>query len=217
MSKIAEALAKAKEQTGHTTAPFLRGEAPANSGTISDTKLAILRKAKRARIFWMVLAPCSLALTLFVLWSRWDEIFPAAPAPAPEPAAPGLSAPVKTTPTQAAAPEQAEVVAHTGRVVVDAPVAVVLPPAPDPTASAAGPTDAPAPPPPAIPPRPEIAVAVGNLVFTAVMPGEKPRLMYRGRVVGVGERVEGEIIFAGIVNGSLVFNDSRGAVYTRRY
>jgi hypothetical protein len=66
-------------------------------------------------------------------------------------------------------------------------------------------------------PRLELQTMVNGFVFSAVMPGERPRLMFHGRIVGVGERVSGEIVFAGIHEGRLVFNDAQGAIYLRRY
>jgi hypothetical protein len=88
-------------------------------------------------------------------------------------------------------------------------VAVVLPPVSENTAGV-----------PAahvVPPRADLQAQINGWSFAAVMPGERPRLMFQGRVVGVGQRVEGDIVFAGIQGEWLVFNDNRGAIYQRRY
>ncbi len=101
-------------------------------------------------------------------------------------------------------------------------------PAPSPPPrTAARPTPSPAPvatpatadAPPAAPaaPRVEIQNAVNALVITAVLPGERPRLMYRGRIVAIGEPVAENLVFAGVRDGLLLFTDARGASYSRRY
>ncbi|MBC8012367.1 MAG: hypothetical protein H7067_19980, partial [Burkholderiales bacterium] len=68
-----------------------------------------------------------------------------------------------------------------------------------------------------VPPNAELYRTVNTLVISAVLPGDQPRLMHKGRIVQVGDTLEGELIFAGIQDGQLVFNDRRGAIYVRRY
>lgn len=200
MSKIAEALAKAKERTGHTTAPFMSG-APVAPALMSEKKAAALRKARRVQRFWLVLSSVALVLTVVIIWTRLDE---AKQGGVPEPAAGAATAASgERAPTaNPAGPSRVELV-------TEAPVAVVLPAEGGETAGANGSAGA--------APKVELQAEVNALVFTAVMPGERPRVMYKGRIVGVGERVEGELVFAGIHDGRLVFNDARGAIYTRRY
>ena len=70
---------------------------------------------------------------------------------------------------------------------------------------------------PAVEPRADTYRTVNELVITAVLPGEKPRLMYQGRIVNAGEPVGEELVFAGVQDGQVVFNDRRGAIYVRRY
>lgn len=186
MSKISEALAKAKERTGKTLAPFSPGDRPH-----SPAREAALRQARRARRFWAVLLPLAVALTATLLWQRLgtqdDEPAPAASsdpqAPAAGPASPAGHAPVAPSPGAGTRPAPA-------------------------TTVPAGPAPA---------PRAELHRQVAALVITAVQPGEPPRLLYQGRVVPVGETVEGELVFAGLQDGQIVFRDRRGAAYLRRY
>jgi len=196
MSKIAEALAKAKERTGQTTAPFMFG-APVQSEEAVAKKNAALRRARRLQRFWLVLCSVALGLTGFVLWVQFAEEIAKAPgesaAPPVEVSVSGFQAPAKPS-----------------RIVLvnEAPVAVVLP---DEAGNAAGASAVIAP-----AARLELQALVDAWIFTAVMPGERPRLVYKGSIVNVGQRVEGELVFAGIHDGSLVFNDARGVIYLRR-
>lgn len=198
MSKIAEALAKAKERTGTTTAPFLVGP-PGGGGLlppVPSNKEALLRKARRTQRFWLILTSVVAVITTFLIWQRLTPdkarataVVPSAPpvsAPAPEPAAP----------------------AH-------APLALP-PPKTDPAATTTAPAAAPAPA-RVVPPNAELYRTVNALVISAVLPGDQPRLMHKGRIVQIGDNVEGELVFAGIQDGQLVFNDRRGAIYIRRY
>lgn len=197
MSKIAEALAKAKERTGHTAAPFMTGSTALPAEVLAK-KQAALRRARRLQRFWLVLSSVALVLTGFILWTEFsDEDFAGgrgAPAAGVQ-----VSEPAQHSPVQSSRIE----------LVTEAPVPVVLPTetseVPE-SGEGAGPA-----------PRLELQTMVNGFVFTAVMPGERPRLMFNGRIVGVGERVAGELVFAGIHDGRLVFNDAQGAIYLRRY
>jgi hypothetical protein len=195
MSKIAEALAKAKERTGHTTAPFMSG-APVTPVAVSEKKAAALRKARRLQRFWLVLSSVALVLTAFILWERFGDIEPPEAVKNTTTPSGEVSSPVSERPSRL-------------ELVTEAPVPVVLPTE---NAGEAGSVAGTAP-----EARGELQAVVNAWVFTAVMPGERPRLMYKGRIVGVGERVEGELVFAGIHDGRLVFNDAQGAIYQRRY
>ena len=194
MSKIAEALVKAKERTGTTIAPFF---AAGSTGApppppVDQAKEKALRKARNTQRFWVALLSVAAVLTLLVIWNRLNSEAPhgapvaAAPSPAPSPAAkPEPAAHAQPAPATPPKPETTPLVLS-------------------PSASSAA-------------PRLEIYNVVNALVITAVLPGERPRLMYKGRIVAVGEPVEGELVFAGVQDERLVFNDRRGAIYTRRY
>ncbi len=199
MSKIAEALAKAKERTGHTTAPFLLGT-PAVSVDVLAKKEAALRRARRMQRFWVALSSLALALTAFIIWTRLQDMKAARMS---DTATEGAEAVASEAAPVSGAPSRVELVS-------EAPLPVVLPTASEEAGLARG-EETPA------APRLEVQAEVNALVFTAVLPGERPRLMYKGRIVGVGERVEGELIFAGVHEGRLVFNDAAGAIYLRRY
>lgn len=214
MSEIAEALAKAKQRTGHTSAEFLMG-ASAEARALAEKKAALLRRARMRQRFWLVLSSVALVLTALLIGYRIFEIREAdaaaaasapAAAPAAVPAPAQVASPAGQARTQDVSP--APVLNQVERI-DQAPVAVVLPPA-----AAAEPGVEPV---RVVPPRADLQAQINGWSFAAVMPGERPRLMYQGRVVGVGHRVEGEIVFAGIQGEWLVFNDSRGAIYQRRY
>jgi len=66
-------------------------------------------------------------------------------------------------------------------------------------------------------PRPETQKAINSLIITAVLPGEIPRLMHKGRIIPVGQPITDDLVFTGIRDGLLVFTDARGATYVRRY
>lgn len=203
MSKIAEALAKAKERTGHTTAPFMSG-APVASPESLAKKEAALRRARRIQRFWMALSTVALVLTVIIIWTRLDDVKPGLVTPPSS----GSGAQAAADTSRGGATPVALPAVPSSRVesVGDVPVAVVLPSDKD----DAGAADK-------VAPRVELQAEVNALVFSAVMPGERPRLMYKGRIVGAGDRVEGELVFAGVHDGRLVFNDARGAIYLRRY
>ncbi len=65
--------------------------------------------------------------------------------------------------------------------------------------------------------RPEVQDAINALVISAVMPGQQPRIMLQGRVVAVGQPIDENVVFSGIKADRLLFTDTEGAVYTRRY
>ena len=197
MSKIAEALAKAKERTGTTTAPFLTGAHPPGGGVPLDpAKADKLSRARMRQRFWIILLSIATVLTALLIWKQLKEVraepdSSVAPPPPANPPSTGGDAPSRPTPPL---PDPAT-------------PAPPLPPA-EPAAPAVNPAAA---------PRAELHTLVNNLAITAVLPGEKPRLMYKGRIVNVGETVENDLVFAGIREGRLVFIDSRGAPYSRRY
>lgn len=188
MSKIAEALAKAKERTGGTAAPFMGG-APILTAEAAAQKKASLRRARRRQRFRLILSAGALLATALILWLRFEDELRVKPV-----STSGAES-ASEAPASAESPRRVEPVNQ-------APPTVILP-------STEGGM--------AIEPRLTTQGEVDALVFSAVMPGERPRLMYRGRIVNVGERVAGELVFAGIHDGRLVFNDAQGAVYLRRY
>lgn len=60
--------------------------------------------------------------------------------------------------------------------------------------------------------------AVRQLSISAVLPGEQPRIMANGKVYHVGDIIlPPEISFAGTDNGQLVFTDTSGNRFTRRF
>jgi hypothetical protein len=186
MSKIAEALAKAKERTGTTTAPFLIGQ----TGLIAaqeKAKQEALRKARNHQRLWVALLSVAAVLTTVMLWTQFG-------ASNAKQNAPMVAAAQQPAPAPAPPPEPA------------GPPALVLP-----ARNGAGPAA------PAVEPRADTYRTVNELVITAVLPGEKPRLMYQGRIVNAGEPVGEELVFAGVQDGQVVFNDRRGAIYVRRY
>lgn len=205
MSKIAEALAKAKERTGTTTAPFLIGArppgppgspgSPGPGGPGEPPKPDKLRRARNKQRIWLTLLTIAAIITGLLLWKRLAEMrassapsrTPAAPAPEPSaaPAAPGSS---------------------------DRPVSASSAVPANPDAQAAPPAAN-----PAVQPRADTYDLVNNLSITAVLPGERPRLSYKGRIINAGEVIDHDLVFAGIREGRLVFLDARGATYTRRY
>jgi hypothetical protein len=174
------------------------GGSPVAAPELAAKKEAALLRARCIQRFWLVLSSVALVLTAIIIWTRLDDMKKeGAPQPAGGvQAAPAAGEPVRTP----VAPSRVELVS-------EVPVAVVLPPD-DPAAQGLSASAE---------PRAEVQAEVNALVFTAVMPGDRPRLMYKGRIVWAGDRVEGELVFAGIHDGRLVFNDARGAIYLRRY
>ena len=210
MSEIADALAKAKERTGQTTTEFLAGGLE-GARARAEKKEAMLRQARLRQRFWLVLSSVALVLTALLIGYRVVEMRAELAAervviaPVSDPAVTQVSAGGAVWTRESPPPAVVNQVER----VDQAPIMVVLPPA-----AADEPGVAPV---RGVSPRADLQSQINGWSFSAVMPGERPRLMYQGRVVGVGQRVEGEIVFAGIQNEWLVFNDSRGAIYQRRY
>lgn len=176
MSNIAEALAKAKERTGTTSAPFLLPNVARPVAPIKND--AVLRKARIHHGFWVALLSLALVGTAFVIREKLNSV---------EAYGPG-----DTAAQTAGVPQENH---GTG-----SPTAVSTPVARDLPAT-----------------REDLYRTVNELVFTAVLPGEKPRLLYQGRIINIGEAVEGQLVFAGTHDGLIEFTDRRGARYTLRY
>lgn len=189
MSKIAQALTKATERTGHTTAPFLTGLPPAVPPG-RESKEAELRKARRRWGFWRGVAFIAFPSTVFILWIQFGDLWRQTAAPVGK---------YKTELEAEAAAKSAESSLAQGPA---APAVPVVPGAEE----KAGPK-----------PLEQVQAQVQALVFTALMPGTRPRIVHLGRVIGVGDRVGEDLVFAGIEEGMLVFKDGAGAVYRRRY
>lgn len=169
MSQIAHALAKAKERTGLTTAPFA---APGQPG-----KPAAPVKVKNTQRIWVALLSVVIVVGGLSIWySGRLSVEPESVATSPRPV-------VNTTPK----PGSGNSTASPGPVVIEAQA------------------------------RPEIQDTINALVISAVMPGQQPRIILQGRVVNVGQPVDGTIIFSGIKADRLVFTDEEGATYLRRY
>ena len=189
MSKIAQALTKATERTGHTTAPFLTGLPPIEPPGRAS-KEAELRKAKRRWGFWRVVAYVAFPLMVFVLWMQFSDLWRQGAAPV------GKS---KTELEAEVAAKSAESALAQGTAASAVPV---VPGAEE----KAGPK------------TPEqVQAQVQALVFTALMPGPRPRIVHLGRVIGVGDKVEDDLVFAGMEEGMLIFKDGAGTVYRRRH
>jgi hypothetical protein len=104
MSQIAQALAKAKERTGQTAAPFL---APGSTAPVplvdrAAVSATALKQAKNRQRFWLLLALVTLPLTAFVVWFQLrgtvnaDIALPSVNFPANQPTpAPMQAEPVK--------------------------------------------------------------------------------------------------------------------------
>ncbi len=191
MSDIAQALAKAKERVGHTTAPFLAVKAVPVAAAVSPERVAAIRKARRTQRFWLTLICVALPLTAFFLWSNLT--------PSPSVSAPAALT-VGTAPrvTGQATPEVARSVAG------------AVPPAPTVANTSQVSSASPA-------LRPEIAATVAGFVVSATLAGENPRVVIGGKSYRAGDTIQGEIRFVGIADGQLRFADSRGAVYVRRF
>lgn len=195
MSEIANALAKAKERTGQTSAPFLvPGAAPvAIDPTRAAAAAAAIRKARRTQRFWIVLIVLTLPATAYLVWSRLrPETTPTLSLPATglgdsSASAPGLSATEPTTSQSHSSPT------HAG-------------------SSPAQSSDRPSP-----VQKPDFVTRVSALSVSAVMPGDPPRVVIGGRILRQGQALDDDLTFTGVANGQLLFTDSRGAVYTRRY
>lgn len=172
MSQIAQALAKAKERTGLTTAPF----AVPGQGV----KPSAPPQVKNNQRTWVVLLSIVVVVGGLSLW--YSSGFGSS---APGGVSGGTAGDLAST-TGAGAGSNGT--ANSPRSGDMAPI-----------------------------PVPEIQDAINSLLISAVMPGEQPRIMFQGRVIGVGQPVDGNIIFAGIKSERLVFTDADGAVYLRRY
>ena len=99
MSQIAQALAKAKERTGQTTAPFaIPG---ASAPPFAPDRTAALKQAKRRQRFWVILGSVLIPLTCFIVWIQVRGTF--APPPPDAPATLPSRA-QETAPAQMAAP-----------------------------------------------------------------------------------------------------------------
>ncbi len=169
MSQIAHALAKAKERTGLTTAPFAT---PGQTG-----KPAAPVKVKNTQRIWVALLSIVIVVGGLSIWYSGRLSM----EPEPDVTNPG---PVTST---AAKPAIGNSTTSAGAVVIE-PQA-----------------------------RPEIQDTINALVISAVMPGQQPRIILQGRVVNVGQPVDGTIIFSGIKADRLIFTDEEGATYLRRY
>lgn len=196
MSEIANALAKAKERTGQTSAPFLvPGATPSGiDPTRAAAAAAAIKKAKRQQAFWVILITIALPATGYIIWTRLRPektetvAVNAHPEPALSPIQPTVEVPVYPTDSTVQTPSPGT---------PTQPVVTT--------------------PKPSVAPRADFMTRVANYAITAVMPGEPPRVVVSGKVVRVGQTVDADLTFAGISEGQLVFTDTRGAVYTRRY
>ncbi len=192
MSDIAQALAKAKERVGHTTAPFLAG-GPAVPVELNPKRDELLRKARRQQRFWLTLGAIAIPLTAFILWINVTAK-PETSKPAPPPTVKVANS--STPPTSAPSTTETNSPATS----TTRPAATIAPP---PLTS------------PVL--RAEIAASVAAFAVSAVMAGETPRVVIDGRSYRAGETIQGEIRFVGVVDGQLHFVDSRGAIYARRF
>ena len=118
MSQIAQALAKAKERTGHTTAPFATaGGVPGAPTTQGTATTEALRQAKNRLRFWLVVALVTLPLTGFVVWIQIRTLAPvettagSSTTVAPSAETSSASNAPATVPAKAAPPPPVKVVA----------------------------------------------------------------------------------------------------------
>lgn len=200
MSQIAQALAKAKERTGHTTAPFMVPGSVAVPPLDTERAAASAAAIKRAQLrqrFWIGLVVVALPLTVFICWI---QIRNGSAASAAETATASSSSAVAASPEAAGSGSLAG--KGTGKVIASSGGA-----RPGADASRGGTAAQ----------NPETLQLVGKLSISAVMPGDPPRIMLAGRVVLAGQPIEGGLVFAGIADGFLRFTDANGVVYTRHY
>lgn len=206
MSQIAQALAKAKERTGHTTAPFMVPgiPAPAREAERAAATAAALRRARMRQRIWIAIVAVALPLTAFVVWTRVRDEAPRSPGQ------PATSAAVETIASSSGSASGAS--AGVGGAAPASAVRTGEPArgAPLPSAKANSAK-------PAAGQRPELIQLVTGLAISAVMPGDPARIMLAGRVVRAGEAIDGGLTFAGIADGQLRFTDAEGVVYTRHY
>jgi hypothetical protein len=170
MSQIAQALAKAKERTGLTTAPFAAPGQP--------VKPAAPVKVKNTQRIWVALLSVVIVVGGLSFW--YSGRYSLETEPVISDARPDPSPVAKTTSGNSTT-------GSTNPAVTD------------------------------LQPRPEIQDIINSLAISAVMPGQQPRIMLQGRVVSVGQPVDGTIIFSGIKSERLVFTDEEGITYLRRY
>ena len=197
MSEIANALAKAKERTGQTSAPFM---VPGAASVAIDparaaAAAAAIRKARRTQRFWFFLIAITLPATAVLVWTRLR------PNPTSEITLPdsGLS-PASTNSDAGSSSNTAENISQSPGTTAT-------------TSQAQGTTPTshtPA-------PRPDLMTRVTALSVTAVMPGEPPRIVIAGRIIRPGQALDADLTFSTVSNGQIVFTDSRGAIYSRRY
>lgn len=187
MSQIAQALAKAKERTGHTTAPFMVPGAavPNHDSARAAAVAAALRRAQIRQRFWIAVVVVALPLTGFICWTQMrPSTVPLAKSPhVPAPPAAGAGS-----------------------------SAAVVEPAVGGSRSASSQSTSAAP-----AQSLEVIRQVNDLAISAVMPGDPARIMLAGRVVRAGQAIDSGLVFSGIVDGVLQFADTKGAVYTRHY
>lgn len=193
MSDIANALAKARAHTGYTAAPFV---------TAARKPMASAPAAKSTRnwhIYRLVGATALVACTAIVLGMKLKRSTP-----------PANQAATGAAPTI----EQGPAIVGHGTLsypaaTLQVPPAGALPAGPAHVPTLASNSGA--------APRPEVANRVSGLPITAVMPGAEPRFLLDGQVVHAGTKVDAELVFEGLQDGMLVFRDTRGARYGRRY
>jgi hypothetical protein len=200
MSEIVNALAKARERTGNTAAPFMRAAAGRDISSGKPEK-TFARNWQAWR-----LAVCSVLVVVtaavLLLRLRGDRLNPSEATLAPENTGqPAAHAQLRAAEAQtlSLAPAVRQLAANPS----------AHPAAPVSVPSLAAPSSA--------APRPEIASLVASLPVSAVLPGAEPRFLLDGRVVHVGEKTDGELVFEGVSEGMLIFRDARGARYGRRY
>ena len=193
MSQIAHALAKAKERTGHTTAPFMIPGTVPPPAPADTARATAIRKARNTQRFWLILGVVAIPLIAAVIWMRLREI-------APNPSAGDANVALIASSESASSPSVSGGSGFERTSPGSAPKSGTSAKTPAPVA-----------------PRTELIQLVAALPISAVMPGEPPRIMLAGRVVRAGQLAEGELTFAGIADGQLRFTDAKGAVYTRYY
>jgi hypothetical protein len=165
MSQIANALHKAKERTGLTSAPFMvPGHAPV---------IVVPPKVKNVQHIWILLLSVVIVFGGLSMW-------------------------------------------YSGRFNLSGTDSTP-PPATNQNQTTGSGTEKPTKPDTEPVSKSETQDIVNSLVISAVMPGSTPRIMMKGHVVSVGQEAESGLTFAGIQGDKLMFTDSGGATYTRRY
>lgn len=197
MSEIANALAKAKERTGQTSAPFMMpGAAPAAIDPArAAAAAAAIRKARRTQRFWFILIAITLPATVYLVWSRLRPNSDAKITLSEEASAVGSG-------TTSPEPVGDSVTGHgqnPGSVGTSSQAPVTTPAAPLPT------------------PRADLMARVSDLSVAAVTPGNPPRIVIAGRIIRQGQALDADLTFSDVTNGQIIFTDGRGAVYVRRY